>query len=223
MAVELYDEHEQSERVRSWLRENGVSILMGVALALAGIFGWRQWQDYQSGQAMLANEYYAAIQQELDAGSTEAAAEQFAAMREGVGEHAYVALSGMLVASAWAEAGEVEKAGEIYSTLLDSGKWDSLTPLMRLRLALLEIAGDRGDAALALLQGDPPAGYEGLWLETRGDVLFDMDRFEAAADAYAAAVAQLRGEGRDFRQAETKLDAVESAIGRSAIAGVEAS
>lgn len=221
MAVELYDEHEQSERVRSWLRENGFSILMGVALALAGIFGWRQWQDYQSGQAMLANEYYAAIQQELDAGGTQAAAEQFDAMREGVGEHAYVALSGMLVASAWTEAGDVEKAAEIYSALLDSGKWESLKPLIRLRLALIEIARDRGDAALALLQGAAPIGYEGLWLETRGDVLFDMDRFGEAADAYAAAVTQLRGEGRNFRQAETKLDAVQSAIGRPAIDSAE--
>lgn len=223
MAVELYDEHEQSERVRKWLRENGVSILMGVALALAGIFGWRQWQDYQSNQSILANEYYAAIQRELDAGSTQSAAEQLAAMREGVGEHAYLALSGMLVAAAWAEAGEVEKAGEIYAMLLDSGKWDSLKPLIRLRLALIESALDRTDAALALLDGETPIGYAGLWLETRGDVLLDMQRLDEAADAYAAAVNQLRGEGRNFRQAEIKLDAVKSAIGRTAPDGMETS
>lgn len=213
MAVELYDEHEQSERVRSWLRENGVSILMGVVLALAGIFGWRQWQEYNAGQAMLANEYYAAIQRELDTGSNEAAAEQFAAMREGVGEHAYVALSGMLLAAAWTEAGETEKAAGIYRELLDVEEWKSLQPLIRLRLALIETDLDRGDAALALLQGSAPTGYEGLWLETRGDVLFDLDRLAEAAEAYAAAVEQLRGEGRDFRQAEIKLDAVQSAAG----------
>ncbi|HMB38133.1 MAG TPA: tetratricopeptide repeat protein [Wenzhouxiangellaceae bacterium] len=217
MAVELYDEHEQSERVRNWLRENGVSILMGVALALAGIFGWRQWLDYQSGQAVLANEYYAAIQQELEVGRTQAAAEQFAAMREGVGEHAYLALSGMLVAAAWTEAGDIEKAAGIYRDLLDSDKWDVFQPLLRLRMAQVEIALEQGDSALTLLQGSVPAGYEGLWLETRGDVLFDMNRLEEAADAYAAAVMQLRGEGRDFRQAEIKLDAVQSAIGRATV------
>ena len=216
MAVELYDEHEQSERVRSWLRENGVSILMGVALALAGIFGWRQWQDYQTGQAMLANEYYAGIQQELEAGNTQAAAEQFDAMREGVGEHAYVALAGMLLASAWAEDNEIEQAAGIYRDLLESVELDSLKPLLRLRLALIEIALDRGDAALALVQGAAPVGYEGLWLETRGDVLYDMGQLPEAADAYAAAVKQLRGEGRSFRQTEAKLDAVQSAIGNEA-------
>ncbi|MEX0914335.1 MAG: tetratricopeptide repeat protein, partial [Wenzhouxiangellaceae bacterium] len=89
----------------------------------------------------------------------------------------------------------------------------SLQPLIRLRLALNETALDRGDAALVLLQASAPTGYEGLWLETRGDVLFDLDRLDEAAEAYAAAVEQLRGEGRDFRQAEIKLDAVQSAAG----------
>ena len=66
MAVELYDEHEQSERVRGWLRENGASLLIGVGLALAGIFGWRQWISYQDSRDLLASEYYTAIQLELD-------------------------------------------------------------------------------------------------------------------------------------------------------------
>ncbi|MFO7762370.1 MAG: tetratricopeptide repeat protein [Wenzhouxiangellaceae bacterium] len=213
MAVELYDEHEQSERVRNWLRENGVSILMGVVLALAGIFGWRQWQDYQGGQAALANEYYAAIQRELEADDVEAAAEQFAAMREGVGEHAYLALAGMLLASSLTEAGETERAAEIYGALLDAGKWPALEPVIRLRIALAETQLGRGESALARLEGNAPVGYEGLWLETRGDILFDLNRFGDAAEAYAAAVEQLRGEGRTFRQAETKLDAVQSAAG----------
>lgn len=215
MAVELYDEHEQSERVRNWLRENGVSILMGVVLALAGIFGWRQWQDYQGGQAALANEYYAAIQRELEADDVEAAAEQFTAMREGVGEHAYLALAGMLLASSLAEAGEAERAAEIYGALLDAEKWAALEPLIRLRIALVETQLGRGEAALNRLEGNAPVGYEGLWLETRGDILFDLNRFGAAAEAYAAAVEQLRGEGRSFRQAETKLDAVQSAAGNA--------
>jgi len=215
MAVELYDEHEQSERVRNWLRENGVSILMGVVLALAGIFGWRQWQDYQSGQAALANEYYAAIQRELEADRVDAAAEQFAAMREGVGEHAYVALAGMLLSASLTEVGETERAAEIYASLLGNGKWPALEPLIRLRLALAESALGRGESALSRIQGAAPVGYEGLWLETRGDVLFDMGRLDDAARAYAAAVEQLRGEGRTFRQAQTKLDAVRSAAGRT--------
>jgi predicted negative regulator of RcsB-dependent stress response len=212
MAVELYDEHEQSERVRKWLRENGTSIALGVVLALSGLFGWRQWQDYRAEQAVLANEYYAAISQELQAGNVAGAAEQLEAMREGVGEHSYTTLAAMRVASDLAGGNEVERAAGIYRSLLDSAS-DALKPLIRLRLALLEAAQGQGEQALARLQGEPPVGYEGLWLETRGDVLFDLGRLREAGDAYAAAVDRLRSQGRSFRQAELKLDSVKSSAG----------
>ncbi|MDT8448993.1 MAG: tetratricopeptide repeat protein [Wenzhouxiangellaceae bacterium] len=213
MAVELYDEHEQSERVRNWLRENGVSILMGVVLALAGIFGWRQWQDYRAEQAALANEYFTVIQQDLQADRLESAAEQFAAMREAAGSNGYVALAGMLLASSQAEAGNNDAAAGILSDLLGGGKWKALEPLIRLRLAQVESARDNAEAGLALLQGDPPTGFEALWYETRGDLLRDLGRLEQAANAYSLAVEQLRGEGSNFRQARTKLDAVRSQAG----------
>jgi len=215
MAVELYDEHEQSERVRKWLRENGISIGMGIALALAGIFGWRQWQDYQSGQVLLANEYYTTIQRELDEDRPESAAEQFEAMRDAVGQHGYVALAGMLIAASHVAADQPEKAATIYQDLLDAGKWESLKPLIRLRMAVVDAAIGRSEQGLARLQGEPAAGYEALWHETRGDLLFELGRMGDAAEAYASASEQLRGEGGNFRAVEVKLDAVRSAIGQT--------
>jgi len=213
MAVELYDEHEQSERVRSWLRENGVSIVMGVALALVGIFGWRQWQDYKVERSRLADQYYSAIQQEVEAGELDAADQQWQAMAEGVGDHVSWALAGMLLASAKSEQGDTDAAAVIYERLTTEPRWPALEPLLDLRMAQIELARGNGEAALARLAGDPPEGYQGLWLETRGDVLFDLGRLAEAEQAYAAAVAQLRGAGRDFRQAEVKLASVRSRTG----------
>ncbi|MCA1778717.1 MAG: tetratricopeptide repeat protein [Xanthomonadaceae bacterium] len=215
MAVELYDEHEQSERVRKWLRENGFSIGMGIALALAGIFGWRQWQDYQSGQVVLANEYYTTIQRELDEGRSESAVEQFDAMRDAVGQHGYVALAGMLIAADHVAADQPEQAAATYQILLDAGKWNSLEPLIRVRMALVEAASGQSEQGLARLQGEPAVGYEALWHETRGDLLFELGRLSEAVEAYASAADQLRGEGSSFRTVEIKLDAVRSAIGQT--------
>lgn len=40
MAIDdLLDEHEQSERVRNWLKNNGAGMIGGIALGLAVIFG----------------------------------------------------------------------------------------------------------------------------------------------------------------------------------------
>lgn len=216
MAVELYDEHEQSERVRRWMRENGVSILMGVVLALAGIFGWRQWQDYQSTQAALANEYYASVQREIEAGNLEAALQQFSTLREAVGEHGYVALAGLLIAGEHAVRGELDAAAEMYADLRQGKNWSAFQPMLQLRQAQLQIARGEAEAALASLQGDAPVGFEGFWSELRGDALVDLGRYAEAVQEYTAAVERYQGEGNDFRMTRTKLEHSRSLAGGAA-------
>ncbi|REM03532.1 hypothetical protein DSI28_14845, partial [Mycobacterium tuberculosis] len=66
MAIDdLLDEHEQSERVRGWLRKNGVSILAGVAIAIGGIWGWKEWQTRHSNSLAGANVQYQIVLKSL--------------------------------------------------------------------------------------------------------------------------------------------------------------
>jgi len=66
MAIDdVLDEHEQSERVRTWLRQNGAGILGGVVLALALIGGWQWWQKQQLGKLAEANSRYEAVSRSL--------------------------------------------------------------------------------------------------------------------------------------------------------------
>lgn len=213
MAVELYDEHEQSERVRNWLKENGFSLAMGVALALAGIFGWRQWLDFKANQAILASDYYTTIQREVAEDRLSSAQEQFALMSDSVDGHAYTTLAAMLVAGAEAEAGELESAAARYDGLLERTEGLSLNPIVRIRRARLSAALDQSEQGLDLIDGTPPTGFESLWFEVRGDLLASLGRFDDAASAYEQASEQLRGEGNNPRLVETKLNAIRSAAG----------
>ena len=58
MAFEEYDKYEQSELVQKWLRENGVSIVVGVLIGLVGIFGWQQWRNHQARNQSAASQLY---------------------------------------------------------------------------------------------------------------------------------------------------------------------
>ena len=38
-------EEEQVEALKKWFAENGVSLLLGIVLALGGVFGYRAWEN----------------------------------------------------------------------------------------------------------------------------------------------------------------------------------
>ena len=55
---DLYDTHEQGERVKNWLRENGSAIVMGLVLAFGLMFGFKQWQIWETSKRQQASAEY---------------------------------------------------------------------------------------------------------------------------------------------------------------------
>ena len=51
MADELKTDEERAEELKAWWRSNGTSVLAGIAIAIGGVFGWQQWQNYQQNES----------------------------------------------------------------------------------------------------------------------------------------------------------------------------
>src|ERR1700761_1296112 len=66
MAFDVLDEHEQGELVQKWLRENAMSIVIGVALGLLLIFGWQQWHSHRGAHRLDAATQYGVFTQAVD-------------------------------------------------------------------------------------------------------------------------------------------------------------
>ena len=60
---ELLNEHEQGERVRSWLQRNALGLIGGIALGLALIWGWNWWQQRQVSEGEAVAAQYDAFEQ----------------------------------------------------------------------------------------------------------------------------------------------------------------
>lgn len=60
----LLTPEEQDERAKQWLKDNGLAIVVGIALGLGGIFGYQEWQAKQVRDAETASALYS---QALDA------------------------------------------------------------------------------------------------------------------------------------------------------------
>lgn len=180
MAIdELLDEHEQGERVRSWLRSNAGGLLGGILLGLALVGGWQWWQKQRHQQLAQASERFDAVIESLEAGDTSKAKAQAAALEN----ESYATLAALAMAKAQVEAGEAEAA--IATLRTARGKDADLDPVVEQRLARLLVDAGKPEEALGLLADATGAGA----LEARGDAEFAAGRRDAARESYRKALA----------------------------------
>lgn len=198
MAIDdLLDEHEQSERVRSWLRQNGVGIFGGVILALAVIGGWQWWQKQQLGKLVEANSRYEAVSRSLQSKDLDEAAKEVAAL-EGGKAGIYAELAALELAKAQVEAGKHEDAIKTLRGLKVEGEFKTLIDQ---RIARLLIEAGKPDEALSLLGNAEDAAS----LEIRGDALIAQDKREQARDLYTQSLGKLDVAAPQRRLLEIKL------------------
>lgn len=198
MAIDdLLDEHEQSERVRNWLRQNGAGILGGVVLAIAAISGWQWWQNQQVARLAEANQRYDAVTRSLRSGNLEQAAKDVAALEAGKAS-IYRDLAVLELAKAQVEAGKHEDAIATLRGLKVEGEFKRLIDQ---RVARLLIETGKADEALSVLKdGDDSAS-----LEIRGDALMAQARRDEARELYSKALVTLDSAAPQRRLLETKL------------------
>jgi predicted negative regulator of RcsB-dependent stress response len=183
MAIDdLLDEHEQGERVRGWLRENGGGLLTGVLLGLALILGGQWWQQQRAHKRMQAGDDYQAAVDALQAGKTDVAKARIAALPDG----AYRTLGALALAGSQVEAGKRDDA----IATLRAVKADDpeLAGVVRQRLARLLVDAGKPKDAITLLgsaQGEPLAAV------IRGDAYVAMGQLADARTAYGQALAGL--------------------------------
>ena len=66
MADDIYlSPEEQDERARKWLKDNGPSLIIGIALGLAGIYGFDYYKAAEKSKAEQASAVYETVIEEI--------------------------------------------------------------------------------------------------------------------------------------------------------------
>jgi predicted negative regulator of RcsB-dependent stress response len=200
MAIDdLLDEHEQSEKVRTWLQENALGLIGGVVLGLALIGGWQWWQKQRHGAQIQAGERYQSAVDDIQAGKLQPAKSAVAALPAG----AYATLGALSLAKAQMAAGHRDDA---IVTLRASHPADAaLAAITSQRLALLLIDAGKAEEALKQL---PAGDSDPQTLELRGDAHYALGHLDQARAAYAQALATMDAASPARRLVELKLSEV---------------
>ncbi|SHE90847.1 YfgM family protein [Thermomonas hydrothermalis] len=201
MAIDeiLLNEHEQSERVRSWLRSNAPGIIGGIALGLAAIAGWNWWQGQREQAAQATSQTYMQAVQAFEAGKLPADQGRAILSQLQQGNPALATLAGLQLAKAQLEAGKRDEAIATLRGLRDIPA--DLQPLWQERLARLLIDAGKPREALPLLGNE----REPAILDALGDARFALGDKTGAQAAYRKALALLDVAAPQHRLLEMKL------------------
>ncbi|MBL8299192.1 MAG: tetratricopeptide repeat protein [Rhodanobacteraceae bacterium] len=206
MAFDQLDEHEQSELVRKWLRDNVTSIFVGIGLGLLVIFGYFQWQTHKARQNALAAGEFQSFGAAIGAKNDDAAKAALERIQKEHAESTYAVLAAMR----WAEAAITRKdlaaAEQSLQWAYDHARNDAVKGLAGLSLARTQLGADKTADALKLLDSLPAAGYEAVVAELRGDILLAQGKRDEARLAYQAAIDGLDPAAPNRQSLEMKRD-----------------
>lgn len=201
MAIDdLLDEHEQGQRVQDWLRRNGLSIVGGVALGIAAIWGWQNWQSSQLNSSAADNARYQAVVDQLASSDLDEAARQVKAL-ENESSGIYVDLAALALVKAQVDAGKIEDAIGVLRGLKAEGEFKSLVDQ---RIARLLIESGKPAEAITALSSATDASS----LEILGDAHVASGDVDKAREVYARALEGLKDDAPQRGLLETKLSDV---------------
>lgn len=183
-------DEEQADTIKRWFRENGVSLVTGLMLGLAILFGYKSWTEYGERKAEGASNLYVQFSgaAEQDA---EAAVKLYDELIKGFADTEYAVLASLQMGKLRLDKADAQGAQAHLQWALEHAGSDGLKHIARLRLARLYLSG--GDAAGAdkLIAGISEPSYTALYEELRGDIARARDDMPAAYAAYERALAAM--------------------------------
>ena len=170
MVDEYLSEREQADQLRRWLRENWIWLVAGVALTLAGYYGYRWWDSRQATRAVAAGERFAAMLEAVGAGRSEDGVKIAGELTSGYADTPYAEQATLVLARMDVDGGDFAAAETKLAGVAEGSKDPDLRTVSRIRLARVQLAQGRYDDALATLDKVVAPSVEARVLELKGDV-----------------------------------------------------
>ncbi|HJP97473.1 MAG TPA: tetratricopeptide repeat protein [Rhodanobacteraceae bacterium] len=206
MAFEDYDEYEQGEAVRKWIRENGIAVAVGVVLALLLIFGWRQWQAHKANHQVQAAAQFAVLQNAVQGSDSQAMAAALGDLQKNYADTPYAAFGSAAIAEYDVGKNDLKPAAQNLQWAVAHSGQPALKSLFTLRLARVLVAEGQARQALDALDGMPAGDYAAIAAELRGDAQLKLGKPDAARTAYQQALAKLEPNAPQRGAVQMKLD-----------------
>lgn len=183
-------EEQQIVALKQWWKTNSSSIITGLILGLAILFGTKAWYAWQDRVAQQASDIYAVMINALQNGNNQAVSEKAGTLIGDYSSTPYAAMAALALAGLRVQEGELEAAATQLQWALDNGDADFVRDTARLRLARVQLAQGKLDAAESVLGSAGSSNdAEVLFAELRGDIYLARGDRDQAMASYQRALA----------------------------------
>jgi predicted negative regulator of RcsB-dependent stress response len=191
--MDQYTDDERVEDLKKWWKENGVSIIGGIALGLVAIFGWQYWNSHRTAQAEAASRAYDIFVAAAEKSDAEQTRQRGQVLLTDFPHSAYAALTALRLAKLATDNGDTAAASQRLEWVIGNAQLDEFKDIARLRLArVLSVAG-RTEEAGKLLASVTTTTLMAERDELQGDLYLAGNDAAKARTAYATALAASGG------------------------------
>lgn len=218
--AEHHTDEQQLESLKHWWKQNGMQLVLIVALSVGGWYAWQQWQGNKKIKAEMGSLVYIEMMDiasqaplnNLPDEQREMMVEKSQILKNDYANTQYAHYAGLLLAKLAVAEKRLDDAVEELQTVIDNTEGEELSYIAKMRLARVEVARENYSQALQLLEGDMPPEILPSVAELRGDIHLLAGNQPAARAAYQRALDTLGTEDQRLRALlELKLNQVVSA------------
>jgi predicted negative regulator of RcsB-dependent stress response len=193
--LDEYSDSEQWELLKAKIREYGAWVLGGIVLGGLAVGGFFAWQSHVDNVAQAASQKYEEMRLAFAKGDRTNALLTLGELERDYGSTPYVDQAKLTAARAYVDSGDLDKAASELTKVATSSKDADLARIARLRLARVQIAQKKPDAALATLGAvQEPGAFEPKYHEARGDAYYAKgDKASALKEYRTARATDLEG------------------------------
>ncbi len=180
-------EEEQVEKLKSWVKENGMSVIFGIVIGIGGIAGYKYWVQMQEVAAAKASGHFVQMIEALSIGNVEVIQVQADML---LAEHAstdYALMAYLALARQHVANTEFDQAEAALQQVVGSAGERPIAYIARTRLAAVQMQTGQYEQAIGTLAAQFPDEFGAISNELRGDILALQGKGGEAAEAYRKA------------------------------------
>lgn len=203
---EYLSDLERLEQAKKWWRENYKSIVLGAAIAILAVGGYRYWEYRTTARSETASALYIELVKHMvghDMAGIDKSAHQ---LMNDYADTPYGSQAALALAQAQASEGKGTDAVQSLQWVMDHSSDGGLKLLARLRQASVKLSGGDAQGALDSLNGADAGAFAPLYAELRGDAELKLGKTEEARSAYQQALAGWDDKLGDRSLVQMKLD-----------------